>query len=223
MDNNMFLASGRETDRLGILRTKPGRADSPFASSMSCSDKICLWNILGLQGALLSEFVMPIYLTCIYIGDDFDLESSIRALVTRIADFKFDEEFIGKGYKNSSKSIIIKKANNIGLKPGKTDDTSLFWYKGLSSIRKIVLGFKKGSCRPKKDTPFRLSQQSPLSRQYIFETLYKILRQDSNESYSEEKIRAIDYQRAKKLLLSYEVFQGWIVRNSRIKKFRESL
>ncbi|GAA5838154.1 hypothetical protein JCM9279_004141 [Rhodotorula babjevae] len=38
-----------------ILRTKPGRADSPPTTSHSCSDKLALWGLVGLQGALLAQ------------------------------------------------------------------------------------------------------------------------------------------------------------------------
>ena len=45
-----------------ILRSKPGRADAPPSISMSCSDKFMLWNAVGIQGALLSRWLEPIYI-----------------------------------------------------------------------------------------------------------------------------------------------------------------
>jgi tRNA-specific adenosine deaminase 1 len=62
-------ARGRDNyTLLGVLRTKPGRADSPPTRSMSCSDKIALWTMLGIQGAIGSLHLDPIYITHIIIG-----------------------------------------------------------------------------------------------------------------------------------------------------------
>lgn len=53
----------------GTLRTKPGRADSPTTSCMSCSDKIAAWAVVGFQGALLANLMRRVFLHHIILGE----------------------------------------------------------------------------------------------------------------------------------------------------------
>ena len=46
----------------------PGAFGTPGSQVMSCSDKLLKWNNLGLQGAVFSLFVQPIYLESITLG-----------------------------------------------------------------------------------------------------------------------------------------------------------
>ncbi|KDQ64964.1 hypothetical protein JAAARDRAFT_28624 [Jaapia argillacea MUCL 33604] len=70
---------GRDNYSLhGVLRTKPGRADSPPTVCMSCSDKIAMWGVMGIQGALASSFLNPVYVSGVIVGE---VEEGLREVV----------------------------------------------------------------------------------------------------------------------------------------------
>lgn len=54
--------------------------------TMSCSDKLARWNLLGVQGALLTLFIDPIYYSSIILGSLFHGSHLSRGLYTRIQD-----------------------------------------------------------------------------------------------------------------------------------------
>ncbi|KAG7231053.1 hypothetical protein INR49_025083 [Caranx melampygus] len=67
----------------GALRVKPGRGEPTL--SLSCSDKMAHWTVLGFQGALLSHYLQDaLYFSTIVVGKcPYSKEVMQRALVTR--------------------------------------------------------------------------------------------------------------------------------------------
>jgi tRNA-specific adenosine deaminase 1 len=83
---------GADYHVVGALRTKPGRGDP--TQSLSCSDKFARWNVVGLQGALLSLLINePIYFKSLIIGGGcpFSKASLRRAVIERLI-YKDDAE-----------------------------------------------------------------------------------------------------------------------------------
>lgn len=88
----------------GKIRIKPGKGDRTM--SLSCSDKIARWNMMGVQGCMMTSIVDPIYLSSVVLADGtpFNQTAMERALFTR---FKDANKFLYHPFKLHQPHIVI--------------------------------------------------------------------------------------------------------------------
>jgi len=67
------------------VQTWDGVMEGERLLTMSCSDKLCRRNVLGIQGSLLSQFIAPIYFKSIIVGSMCNIPHLQRALIDRLA------------------------------------------------------------------------------------------------------------------------------------------
>ncbi|CAG5118829.1 unnamed protein product [Candidula unifasciata] len=107
----------------GTIQTWDGVLQGERLLTMSCSDKITRWNVLGLQGSLLSHFLMPVYLSSIIVGSWYHSEHMVRGVYGRVSHMKFPSpKFrLNKPFLSGISSPECRQA-------GKTPNFSVNWY-----------------------------------------------------------------------------------------------
>lgn len=229
-----------ENPKQGKLRTKVenGEGTIPVESSdivptwdgirlgerlrtMSCSDKILRWNVLGLQGALLTHFLQPVYLKSVTLGYLFSQGHLTRAIccrVTRDGSAFADglrHPFIVNHPKVGRVSVYDSKRQS-----GKTKETSVNWCLADGYDLEILDGTRGTVDGPRNE----LSRVSKKNIFLLFKKLcsFRCRRDLLKLSYGEAKKAAREYEIAKnyfKKSLKDMGYGNWISKPQEEKNF----
>ncbi|NXN84524.1 DSRAD deaminase, partial [Bombycilla garrulus] len=185
-----------------IVPTWDGIQHGERLRTMSCSDKILRWNILGLQGALLSHFLEPVYLHSVTLGYLYSQGHLTRAICCRMErDGNTLKEKLQAPYHVNHPEVGRVSVYDSARQTGKTKESSVNWCLADESEVEVLDG-TKGKVDGLKLEVSRVSKRKMFT---LFQQLCaKNNRKDllSFSVYSDAKEAATAYQAAKQCFFS---------------------
>ncbi|KAI1884887.1 hypothetical protein AGOR_G00214500 [Albula goreensis] len=114
------------------IQTWDGVLQGERLLTMSCSDKIARWNVVGIQGSLMSYFTEPIYLSSIILGSLYHADHLSRAMYQRIADIEDLPQLF-----TLNRPLLSGISNAESRQPGKAPNFSVNWTVGDQGLEVI--------------------------------------------------------------------------------------
>uniref|UniRef100_A0A667YZK5 Adenosine deaminase RNA specific B1a n=1 Tax=Myripristis murdjan TaxID=586833 RepID=A0A667YZK5_9TELE len=177
------------------IQTWDGVLQGERLLTMSCSDKIARWNVVGFQGSLMSYFTEPIYFSSIILGSLYHADHLSRAMYQRITEIEgLPPPFA------LNRPLLSGISNAEARQPGKAPNFSVNWTVGDQGLEVINATTGKDDL----GRPSRLCKHTLYSRWVrlhckLFSTLR--IRAVKPSSYHEAKQAAVEYHVAKHTLI----------------------
>lgn len=197
------VTRGRQNiDNLGIVRTKPGRLDSPISLSKSCSDKICMKQLTGLTNAITSSlFPQGIYLEYLVL----DLAKFSQVDMNRCFKERFTVEHLHPIEILEYGSSAVSAFGYLKLETASTSSLSLLYIVPTKTRQVLNNGVKDGAFS--KNKPPRKGGESLICNQKLFQKARPLLKTTA-KSYVEFKEGQLQRQKLKEL--GRKVLGNWI-------------
>ncbi|CAL9730603.1 tRNA-specific adenosine deaminase 1 [Monosporozyma unispora] len=175
-------------NKKGYVRTKPGRYDSKITLSKSCSDKICLRQVISLNNSFTYSLMAdPIYLDYLIIPhiDSTSKISLKRCFEERVRESSYPiHPFQILSTNQSFKDDIVE-----GKEPSPISVVKLFRASDKNVLEQAILNGVKNGSYTKGKKPLRKNCESIVSR-YAFWKKYNQLNPLGNDSNNQ--IRTYD-------------------------------
>lgn len=211
---------------IGDVRTKPGRGEPTL--SISCSDKLAKWNIMGLQGALLYSLLdKPIYFGSLTLCDakHCDMEAAQRAIWKRFNDTAFSatQPFtMNHPVIQMSQGIKFKNQKNLDHDPA---PGSIVWSKLEKCVHQVSINGKLQGATKKSGGRLKISKIA-LFRCYLeiltkFNDKLNIFEGDvdfTSLRYCDAKNKSAEYQQVW-AELKRDYFKVWTTKPPQINMF----
>jgi len=176
-----------------LIQTWDGVRAGDRLLTMACSDKILRWNVLGIQGALLTHLIKPIYLKSITVGSKFHPGHMKRAVYERITPFI---ESLPPKYTVNTPDLYATTSPET-RQATKAHDYSVNWIVDHGQPE-IVNG---STGKTINDNTSRLSKKCLFTKFLTISNHLSKNKFSNEERYSEVKQMAVDYQTSKAQLI----------------------